>query len=361
MRSLPEIDASGSGRAAGAVHGEAARALVRDHHAIVVERLGGLGVSLEQARERALPFRAATAELAPWLADEVDGVGDGAGLADGDAWLLQLRAELTVAPGRHEPECTTVALSGAAVAGAADGPLAAQNVDLPPAYCPLLIALRRSGDGERPDLLTITPAGQVGHHGMNAHGLTVMANFLHARGWRLGLPRYLLTRIGLACTTVAEAADAIARVPRSGPRNLLLVDAHDAVDLETTPDAVVPIAPREGRIVHANHFEGPLAAQDTASAAWLENSRCRAARLRELLDLAPPPDVRALAVLLGDRRDVPHALSHHPEDDEKGDVETVASTIAEVGARRLWVCAGPPDRGEHLPYPVLAAAAQGAA
>ncbi|MDW5596997.1 C45 family peptidase [Conexibacter stalactiti] len=354
MTAIPEIDAPGSGRAAGVAHGESARALVREHHALVVQRLAARGVTAAQARERALPFRAATAAVAPRLAEEVDGVGEGAGLTADDGWLLQLRAELTIAPGAQEPECTTVALTGPA---AAQGTLAAQNVDLPPAYRPLLIALRR-GDGHAPDLLTITPAGQVGHHGMNAAGVVVLANFLHAPGWQVGLPRYLLTRIALACSTVAEAVAAIATVPRSGPRNLLLAGPDGIVDLETTPAAVARIEPSHGVLVHANHFEGPLAIHESATEAWLTNSRHRAGRLRTLLAGAPPVDLPALRAMLADRGGVPHALSHHADDDASADVETVAATIADVDARRLWVCSGPPDAGEFLPYAVGAAAAR---
>ncbi|GAA5068048.1 isopenicillin-N N-acyltransferase-like protein [Thermocatellispora tengchongensis] len=341
---LPEVHVHGEGRAAGRAYGEAARDLVLRHHEMIVRGLAARGMELPEAQAHVAAVRAATAAVAPALAAEVDGVGEGAGLTPDDGWILQLRAELTgwnIAP----PECSSLALVSPARPG---GPLAAQNADLPPQAGPLFLALRRTF-ADRPALLTITPAGQLGHHGMNEAGVTVFGNFLRTPEWGVGVPRYLLTRLALAETSRHAAADAVAAVPRSGPRNLLIADDEGALDIETTPSGTARLDPSpEGVLPHTNHFLTELAVQESAPPEWLRNSRARLARLEELLTPdASPEDV---AEVLADRAGAPDALCHLAADAPHLDIATVISTIAEIRARRLRVCAAPP--GPYALYPV---------
>ncbi|MFD1929854.1 C45 family autoproteolytic acyltransferase/hydrolase [Nonomuraea mangrovi] len=345
---LTEIDVIGDGRAAGHAYGEAVRHLVRDHHGLIVEGLAARGMPVSEARRHALAVREATAPFAPDLAAEVDGVGEGAGLTAADAWILQLRAELT-GWGTAVPECSSLALVGP---GRPAGPLAAQNADLPPAYGSLFVVLRRR-PSRAPALITVTPAGQLGHHGMNAAGVTVFGNFLRAAGWGIGVPRYLLTRIALAKTSRRRAADAVGAVPRSGPRNLLIADPEGALDIETTPSAVGRLKPVDGVLIHTNHFVSDISAHERAPSAWLRNSRARLARLGDLLSAAgPTAGVAEVATILADRAGAPDALCHHAADAPDVDIATVISTIADIGARRLHVCAGPPDTGVYTVYPL---------
>ncbi|TDD04982.1 hypothetical protein E1292_18120 [Nonomuraea deserti] len=342
---LTEIDIPGDGRAAGRAYGEAARPLVLRHHELIVSGLG-----LEAARTRAMEFRAATraatGTLAPELAAEVDGVGEGAGLSAADGWILQLRAELT-GWNTAAPECSSLALVGSA---RRDGPIAAQNADLPAEVGPLFVVLRRR-PAAGPALITVTPAGQLGHHGMNDAGVAVFGNFLRADQWRVGVPRYLLTRLALGERDRFRAADAVAAVPRSGPRNLLIADEGGALDLETTPDGVGMIEPSGGVLTHTNHFLSELAARENAPQPWLRNSRARQARLDALLAAAGPhAGPEELAAVLADRHGAPDALCHHAADAPELNVATVVSTVAEVRARRLHVCSGPPDRGGYAVY-----------
>ncbi|MEV4065926.1 C45 family peptidase [Nonomuraea dietziae] len=343
---LIEIDVHGDGRPAGHAYGEAVRALVRRHHELIASGLAARGMAIEEARRHALAVRAATRAVAPELAAEVDGVGEGAGMTAADGWILQLRAELT-GWGIAAPECSSLALVDPARPG---GPLAAQNADLPPAYGNLFVVLRRR-PATGPALITVTPAGQLGHHGMNAAGVTVFGNFLRAGQWGVGVPRYLLTRIALAESDRRRAAGAVAAVPRSGPRNLLIADAEGALDIETTPTAVGRLEPSGGVLTHTNHFLSELAPLENAPPEWLRNSRARLARLGDLLakagNDAGPAEV---ASILADRDGAPDALCHHAADAPELDIATVVSTIAETRARRLHVCAGAPDSGAYAVY-----------
>ncbi|GAA2848508.1 hypothetical protein GCM10010517_05760 [Streptosporangium fragile] len=338
---LIEVDIPGDGRSAGQAYGEAVRPLVLRHHDMIVR-----GLDPAAAREKALAVRAVTAAVAPELAAEVDGVGEGAGLTAADGWILQLRAELT-GWNTAAPECSSLALVDPARPA---GPIAAQNADLPPETGPLFVVLRRK-PAARPALITVTPAGQLGHHGMNEAGVTVFGNFLRTGQWGTGVPRYLLTRLALGETDRHRAADAVTAVPRSGPRNLLIADDEGALDIETTPSGVGRLEPSGGVLTHTNHFLTERADQENAPPSWLRNSRARLSRLGALLaEAGVDAGPAELAGILADRDGAPDALCHHAADAPDVDIATVISTIAEIRARRLHVCAGPPDQGTYAVY-----------
>ncbi|MGW6461802.1 C45 family autoproteolytic acyltransferase/hydrolase [Streptomyces sp. NPDC055078] len=338
---LPEVTIPGDGVDAGRAYGESCRELVRRHHEILLGKL----TDTDEARRYVLAVREATAAVAPELAAEVDGVGEGAGLTPAAGWMLQLRAELT-ARGDWVAECSSLAVTGDR------GTIAAQNADLPAAYESLFVVLRRTpADG--PALITVTPAGQLGHHGMNEAGVAVFANFLRTDDWGVGVPRYLLTRIALARPDRHAAAAAVTAVPRSGPRNVLIADPDGALDIETAPSAVGHLAPEAGVLLHTNHFLSDIAHLENAPEEWLRNSRTRLARLRSLV--GADADVPRLAEVLADRHGAPDALSHHAADTPHLDVATVVSTVADIPARTLYTCVGAPDLGGYAPYPLDAA------
>lgn len=338
---LLRVRAVGPPRAAGRAYGEAAAPLIRRHLDLALAHLRAAGVAEGAATERATAYRAATAAARPELADEVDGVAEGAGIARELAWVLQLRAELTRPRGRDGAECSSLAVRdrhGAILAG--------QNVDLPTGYRDVLVLLEREPPG-LPRVVTLTPAGQIGQNGMNADGVTLFANFLHVPGWRVGVPRYLLTRVALAERTRAAAVAAVAATPRAASRNLLIADPDGAVNVETAPAAIATAELRERPLLHTNHvLSERLAGQERAPAPLLANSRARLARLRALTD-GVPLDRDALMAILRDRRGAPDALCHLPGDSEE-DWATVASVIAEPAARRLHIAVGAPSRRPYV-------------
>lgn len=340
---IPRYDVSGVGREAGWAMGESARELVNRHHAIVVDRLASRGMSLDEARAATHPFRDVTSTVAPDLAAEVDGVGEGAGLETEDAWILQLRTELLILSEPAEVECSSLAVTEGTETG---GVLAGQNVDLPPEYADLFVLLRRDQPG-RPTLATVTPAGQLAHHGINEAGVAVFANYLHGDRAHRGVPRYLLTRVALACVDRHRAVDAISGMPRSKPRNILIADDAGAVNAETTPQGVRLLEPHNGVVFHTNHYvaEGSTA-QESPDPQFRRNSRTRLARMRDLLyDAEFERSIPGIIDVLADRVDAPDAICHRADDIPGLHVATVMMTVADIGARELWVRPGGPEGG----------------
>ncbi len=60
-------------------------------------------------------------------------------------------------------------------------------------------------------------------------------------------------------------------------------------------------------------------------------------------------DLPGIAAVLRDRQCVPDALSRAPGEWDD-DVSTIASTVAEVAARRLWIAIGPPHQAAYYPH-----------
>lgn len=350
---LRVLDVPGIGCAAGALYGEACRDLIREHLDHALGRLArARGVEAGEAYRRAAEYRAATAVEQPDLAAEIDGVAHGAGLDCTEAaWVLQLRAELQRPAERaRDHECTSFAVTGDATADGAT--LAGQNADLPAFYSRMLVLLQRAIPGQG-RVTTLTPAGQIGYHGMNEHGVAVFANFLHTDGWRVGVPRYLLTRIVLAERTREAAVAAVARTRRASPRNLLIADPTGATDLETTPTEVARIEPAAGVLAHSNHYVAPaLVAAERAAPRGIANSRQRLAQMTALLNARRGAlDLAGVVGALRDRQCAPDALSRAPGE-WPDEVITIASTVAEIAARRLWIALGPPHQAAYYPHGV---------
>lgn len=340
---LPLHSISGIGRAAGRAYGESARELVLRHHEIVLRRLSTKGMSHERALAAAQPYREATRTHCPDLAAEVDGVGEGAGLTAVDGWILQLRAELLKMSERDLAECSSLAVTeGTTTLGV----LAGQNVDLPPDYEDLFVVLRRDTPGE-PALATVTPAGQIGHHGLNEAGLAVFANFLYGPRCHIGVPRYLLTRVAMRHANRHAALQAVAALPRSKPRNLLIADDSGALDAETTPNGVAAIEAVDGLLAHTNHYIARRPGDDeTPDAQLLANSTHRLERLSTLMH-SPQfrRSISGIVAVLSDRAGAPDGICHRATDTPGLDVATVMMSIADVRARELWISPGGPEVG----------------
>ncbi|HET7034492.1 MAG TPA: C45 family peptidase [Thermomicrobiaceae bacterium] len=348
---FPFYRLSGTHREIGRQFGAACAELIHRHQARAVERLQRVqGVPLEAALAAALRFRPYVLEHAPFLDEEVQGVAEGAGLSLAEAYLLQLRAELGTpsivrAPVAVEAEAGDECTSYAVLAEAtSDGsPLVGQNADLPAFYSEIGVVLEIVPD-DQPRVLMLTPAGQVSYIGMNDQGLGIFANFVTCDGWRLGFPRYFLSRLGLSQESVDGAIAAVRAVPRASSRNLMLLDRHGAADLETTPTRDARLEPEDGLLAHSNHYvAASLQGEERSKDPGLSNSRVRLGRMRELLaERRGELDAGVMQEVLRDRACYPDTICRMPGDGAS-DVITFASVIAAPSAGEMWVAVGPPN------------------
>ncbi len=359
---FPYIELSGDAHEIGIQHGQKAYDLVHLHLNTALGKLERKDISHQQARERAKNYIPYIEKYTPLFAVELAGLAEGANIALEDAYLLQLRAEITDSPGLETSsieaavardvfanECTSFAVSGELTESGK--PISGQNADLPLSTRDVGIVVRISPD-DRPDLLMLTPAGQISYIGISQQGMSAFANFLNTSGWRAGFPRYLLSRTALEQPTIDQAVDRLSGIPRASSRNLLLMDASgESVDLEMSVTCESHLHPVDGVLTHSNHFVATeMHQEEQAQPDRMANSCQRLERINELIASNRGTMTPETAMeIFRDREHAPDAICRHLGDGP-GDYITFASVIASPATGELWVAPGPPDQHEYTHY-----------
>ncbi|RBP84525.1 acyl-CoA:6-aminopenicillanic acid acyl transferase [Cytobacillus firmus] len=358
-KSFPFYHFQGTHRQIGQQHGEACRELIHKNLEMATERLRRKYnvPTREEVIEAALKYHSYVQKYAPQFDEEIQGLAEGAGISLGESYLLQVRAELNKIFQTNQTECTTFAVASEVTA---DGsPLIGQNADLPAFYGELSVVIESIPD-QGPATMMLTPAGQISFIGINDAGVGAFGNFVTCDGWRVGFPRYFLTKLALTCSTVAEAVNLVDSVYRASSRNLLMLDKQGGIaDVETIPSKISLIEAKNGILAHSNHFVSPqLLDEERLTGIELENSRVRIARMEEMLDANRGKlNAEVMQDILRDRGSFPHCLCQIEGDEgmqapgEKAtDIITFASVIAEPAKGHLWIAIGPPDQYEYKKY-----------
>ena len=270
---FPLIDVSGAPYERGRQYGQQAAGRIRKGVAHYGAQLGRLG--LDEAAVAGL----VTAYL-PVIRDfdadhvvEMEGIAAGAGIPFAHVALLNARTEILKLAERPalrarlagaDPDGCTGAI--AMPEATADGLLLhAQNWDWKADCAETSVVLRiRREDG--PDILTFTEAGGLARSGLNSAGIAITANYLESdRDYRdIGVPLALIRRKVLQEASPALAMRAVYATRKSAANNMMVsastLDGRGvAIDFECAPDETFQVLPEGGLIVHANHFQSPVA------------------------------------------------------------------------------------------------------
>jgi isopenicillin-N N-acyltransferase-like protein len=132
---------------------------------------------------------------------------------------------------------------------------------------------------------------------MNGAGIAITANYLESnRDYRdIGVPLALIRRKVLQQDHVALAMQAVYCTAKSASNNMMVSHAGGvAIDFECAPDETFQVRPEQGLIVHANHWQSPVALaklRDTGIPGT-PDSLYRDMRVRDILT----PDLGRLTV-----------------------------------------------------------------
>ena len=341
---FPLVDVAGSPREMGRQHGEQAREQVRAFAEHLIE-------SNEASREEVLRatgfFRPLFEQHCPELGEEIAGVAEGAGISLEEAYLIQIRGEIS---GAMREGCTTFAVRETQTT--TGGILIGQNSDMEGAMQEHFIVLRLRPE-RHPATLMWTFAGHLGYHGVNAAGVAHFANSL-AGGprWRRGLPHYPVKRRLYECRTREEVLRLWDSMPVCSSGNYMMAAGDPVIfDLEMTPEGYGELAdPGCGYLAHANHFVSERFHTEETDREALPDSCARHERMTRLLRQgAGSLDVPAMQRILSDHENHPRSICRHEKSDERG-METVAGLIAEPQAGRLHVACGKPCAGDWTTY-----------
>ncbi len=238
----------------GLQYGEQLREEIHFHLDIILDlACKHTGLGREAVLQSALGFEPYIKKYAPGFCEEIKGISCASGISYAEAILLQVRQEVIYTNTYGGPECTSYVVGGSYTD---KGQIyIGQNLDLNGPFEKIsnIVEIRAEG---KPAVMMVLPAGQISNTGLNNLGLGINCNFLSCMGWQKGFPRYLISRLGLECSTAAEAAALIKTIAeRSSSRNFLIADAGgNFVDLEVTPMAIATISTGEEMFVHSNHF-----------------------------------------------------------------------------------------------------------
>jgi isopenicillin-N N-acyltransferase-like protein len=185
-----------------------------------------------------------------------------------------------------EPDgCTGVVILPSATA---DGTLIhAQNWDWKAECADTGVVLHIERD-EGPDILTFTEAGALSRAGFNAAGIAITGNYLESdRDYRdIAVPLALIRRKALERDNLAEAMVTVYATRKSASNNMIVSQAEGvAINFECAPDESFQLHPVDGLLVHANHWESPvaLAKLEDRGIANMPSTLYRGIRARELL------------------------------------------------------------------------------
>lgn len=263
---FPLIEIAGPPRERGRMYGEKARDRILLSAGLYTDQLRRLGFDDANIERLVAAFLPRIRDWAPDLVTEMEGIAEGAGVDLSAIVLVNARTEvmqlarLEAGVAEEEPDgCTGAVLlpevtrDGTVIHG--------QNWDWRAECADTSIVLRILRE-DGPDILTFTEAGGLARSGFNAAGITITANYLESdRDYReMGIPLPFIRRRVLEARHFAMALRVVAITPKSCSNNMMLSTAEGyAVDLECAPDEAFPVYPQGGMIVHANHWQSPVA------------------------------------------------------------------------------------------------------
>ncbi|WP_245446742.1 C45 family peptidase [Neorhizobium sp. T25_27] len=358
IRPFPFIEISGSPVERGRMYGEQARERVRLSSELYREQLGRVGFSREKVVELVENFPPAIRDWAPELVDEMHGIAQGAGLDFTSVFLINARTELLQVARRglsfkdsEKDGCTGVVVMPKA---ARDGALIhAQNWDWR-AECAETSVVVRVLQEDGPDILMFTEAGGLMRSGFNSNGMTITANYLESdRDYKaLGVPLPFIRRKALASPHFAQAIRTIATTPKSGSNNVILSAREGvAIDFECAPDEVFPLYPENGLIVHANHWQSPVALSKLREAGLnnVPDSLYRDLRVREIL-AEKTGDITAedVKTALFDTFGAPYAVCRPAIKNEVGNLSATVAMIVCQPDKGLMEVAPLPATSSHF-------------
>lgn len=359
-RAFPFVRSEGTSREVGISHGRAFGDLIRNAIDVYKAKFDKVNVKWSDALVAAERGRSQVRGFDARLADEYDGIAEGAELDPREIMAINLRVSLLrlltpKAPSASNTECTTTAVIGARTANGHT--LMGQNWDQTGTLQAFTVVIEQHVPGE-PALLFLTEAGSLFRHGMNDAGIGICGNALisdQATVLDNSAVSSLGRRLALRETNLAAAHRVLFNTPAATPGNHLMASAEGvAIDIEATPTESFSLEPDDGIIVHSNHFQHPRSREvlrDVVPALHPDTLH-RTARVKEMLGerrgSITTDDVRNA---LHDHFGYPVSVCNHPHTNSNGETSyTLASSVMDLNDRRMWTAPGPGCVGHYTEY-----------
>ena len=343
----------------GLTHGRSMRKEIAENIDTYLARFAAGGLDAQTAREEGETWVGVMRDQNADYAEEMRGIADGAELPLGDIAMLNARYEITFGLFGDEAKAN----DNPALADDADGcstfgalpeattnghTIIGQNWDWLAGVHGRCVVLRISRSNG-PNLICYTEAGIVGGKmGVNQHGIGLVENGLvsdHDGRNPYEKPFHMRCREILDAETYDLALLPITATRRVCSANFVVGHADgEVIDIETSPDAISYLFPRDGLITHSNHFMDPRhgpSQMERISTSTLY----RANRLDRLLrSHTGRIDDTVIKNALADHFGYPNAICRHPDERQPAAKRTMtnAAFIFDLNARTMLAANGPP-------------------
>jgi isopenicillin-N N-acyltransferase like protein len=354
-KQLRLTECSGTSYEIGRHYGEAAREGIFKGLDLLLAWLGSAPYQARVDREAVL---SAAAKYLPNVRkhypegiDKVRGMAEGAGISFEECFAVCCYTELVVAYPYLAPMCTSFAVSGPATR---DGKtIIGQNVDWHPETPLDLVRVRKDDGGEQLSLTFFcTPSITL-----NSKGVANSANLtISPMGPVTG---HVPFAFFLAAAMREPSADKALEAIKDRARGVGYFHFADRtgrmVGIESVYDSCSVLQPKDGVLVHANHYETEAYAGTDVARMYMPDSFVRASRLRALIrehygSLTP----ELMMELLADHQGHPNSICRHvdPEIPPALSSMSAASLIMVPAEGRMYVASGPPCENGYAEYRV---------
>lgn len=347
---LPIIDLKGTPYAMGLTHGRTLTAQIKANFNAYLQMIqNSYGLNPDLVSILAKKFLPELERDAPQILEEIQGIADGAGVSLETVLVINARSELAF-PDQLSAECTVIGLSGRRTTSGRV--LMAQNWDWIPAVKHTTVFFRIHPQG-LPRILMLAEAGQVGKLGFNETGLGLMLNLLIGKGVRWGIPTHVLLRQVMSAATIEQATAMMRGAKCAASSHMLLGEAAgNIIGLEVSPAGVAEIRPKDGIVLHTNHFCDALLSKQDLALDIVPDTTVRLSRATALFERREKWDAESIREVLSDHANEPSSICRHvdPQKPEHARMETLVSLIFDLNAKTAWVAHGQPCRSvyEHV-------------
>ena len=359
MTTLPVLDLGSDPYERGLIHGRELSRQITENVDTYLARFAAGGLGADAARAEGKKWVGVMREQNADYAEEVRGIADGSGVPLGDVSMLNARYEITFGLFGDEArandksglstEADGCSTFGVLPEASANGhTILGQNWDWLAGVhgrCTVLRITRDNG----PNILCYTEAGIVGGKmGVNEHGIGLVENGLvsdHDGRNPYEKPFHMRCREVLDAETYDMALLPITATKRVCSANFVVGHADgEIIDIETSPDAISYLYPRDGLVTHSNHFmdprHGPSQMERISTSTLYRANRLDRLLRKHIGNL----DKKVMQEALADHFGHPNAICRHPDERQPGAKRTMtnAAFIFDLNERTMLVADGPP-------------------
>ena len=368
MQTIPSLTVGEDPVERGRLHGARFAREVADNLETYLRRFAASGLARDAAEAEGLRWLDAMARQNDEYAAEMRGLAEGSGQSEGVIALLNARYEIAFTlfgkDARRREELLSVGPDGCSIFGllpetTADGHTwLGQNWDWLEGIHGRTLVLRVKRKS-RPSFICLTEAGIVGGKmGVNDCGIGLVENGLassHDGRNPLQKPFHMRCREVLDAGRYDDALRPIVDTRRTCSANFVVGHADgEIIDMETSPDHITCLHPKDGIITHSNHFVGPGHGESQMEKI-APNTLYRASRLEHLLKRhAGSITFEHMQTAAQDHFGAPNGICRHPDPALPATKRTMTTgaVLIDLNTRVMYVANGPPCSYPFIPFSI---------